>query len=65
MLLERVFEEQFEISEAQVALKIKADLSSDRVQNPHDPEATYAVKGEGQKKKEHVGYKVQVAETVT
>jgi hypothetical protein len=28
------------------------------------PEATYSVKGEGEKKKEHVGYKVQVAETV-
>lgn len=65
LLLERVFAEQFEMSEAQALPKSKADLSSDRVQNPHDPEATYAVKGEGQKKKEHVGYKVQVAETVT
>lgn len=65
LLLERVFQEQFEMSEAQATPKSKADLSSDRVQNPHDPEATYAVKGEGQKKKEHVGYKVQVAETVT
>jgi hypothetical protein len=45
--------------------KGKGQLSSDRVQNPHDPEATYAVKGQGQQKKEHVGYKVQVAETVS
>jgi transposase len=44
--------------------KGKGQLSSDRVQNPHDPDATYAVKGQGQHKKEHVGYKVQVAETV-
>jgi transposase len=44
--------------------KGKGQLSSDRVQNPHDPEATYAVKGQGQQKKEHVGYKVQVAESV-
>ena len=44
--------------------KGKGQLVSDRVQNPHDPDATYAVKGEGQHKKEHVGYKVQVAETV-
>jgi hypothetical protein len=44
--------------------KGKGQLASDRVQNPHDPEATYAVKGQGQQKKEHVGYKVQVAETV-
>ena len=65
LLLERVFGEQFELSEAMVAPKSKTELSSDRVQNPHDPEATCAVKGEGQKKKEHVGYKVQVAETVT
>jgi hypothetical protein len=35
------------------------------VQNPHEPEATYAVKGQGDKKKEHIGYKVQVAETVS
>jgi transposase len=45
--------------------KGKGQLSSERVQNPHDPEATYAVKGQGQQKKEHVGYKVQVAETVS
>jgi outer membrane biosynthesis protein TonB len=44
--------------------KPKEQLSSERVQNPHDPEATYSVKGKGEKKKEHVGYKVQVAETV-
>jgi IS5 family transposase len=34
------------------------------VRNPHDPEATYSVKGQGHQKREHVGYKVQVAETV-
>jgi hypothetical protein len=34
------------------------------VQNPHDPDATYASKGKGEHRKEHVGYKVQVAETV-
>jgi IS5 family transposase len=45
--------------------KPKKELSSDRVQNPHDPDATYAVKGQGEQKKEHVGYKVQVAETVS
>lgn len=51
---------------APVELKVKGkgELDSDRVQNPHDPEATYAVKGQGEQKKEHIGYKVQVAETV-
>jgi hypothetical protein len=57
--------QQLELS-APVELKVKGkgELDSDRVQNPHDPEATYAVKGQGEQKKEHVGYKVQVAETV-
>lgn len=64
-LLARVFQEQFEITARPIAPKGPGELSSDRVRNPHDPEATYAVKGEGKKKKEHVGYKVQVAETVT
>jgi len=50
---------------ARIQPKGKGQLDSDRVQNPHDPEATYAVKGRGQQKKEHVGYKVQVAETVS
>lgn len=49
----------------QIEPKGKGQLSSDRVQNPHDPDATYAVKGQGEQKKEHVGYKVQVAETVS
>jgi len=49
----------------QIQPKGKGQLSSDRVQNPHEPEATYGVKGQGEKKKEHIGYKVQVAETVS
>ncbi len=51
-------------SSATIQPKPKQQLASDRVQNPHEPEATYAVKGRGEHKKEHVGYKVQVAETV-
>jgi hypothetical protein len=34
------------------------------VKNPHDPEAQWAKKGSGTQKKEVVGYKVQVSETV-
>lgn len=66
-LLQRVFEEQFEVPPGTVAAepKTKEVLASGRVQNPHDPDATYAVKGQGEAKKEHVGYKVQVAESVT
>jgi transposase len=65
-LLARVFAEEFEVLAGTGALqpKTKEQLSSERVQNPHDPDATYAAKGRGEQKKEHVGYKVQVAETV-
>jgi len=55
---------QAAVNGAVIQPKEKKQLASDRVQNPHDPEATYSVKGQGEKKKEHVGYKVQVAETV-
>ena len=48
----------------ELQVKGKGQLDSNRVQNPHDPEATYAVKGQGEQKKEHIGYKVQVSETV-
>jgi transposase len=65
-LLARVFDEQFAVvpGSPEPAPKPKEQLSSERVQNPHDPEATYASKGSGEQRKEHVGYKVQVAETV-
>jgi transposase len=66
-LLARVLKEQFEVvlEASGVEPKTKGQLSSERVQNPHDPDATYASKGRGEQCKEHVGYKVQVAETVT
>ncbi len=66
-LLGRVFAEQFELAASgqEVQPKAKEQLGSERVQNPHDPEATYASKGNGDQRKEHVGYKVQVAETVS
>ena len=59
-LLARVFSEQFEVVAGSGAIppKTKEQLSSQRVQNPHDPDATYAAKGMGEQKKEHVGYKV-------
>ena len=64
-LLGRVFAEQFEVTDPATAQpKSKEQLSSKRVQNPHDPEATYASKGRGEQRKEHVGYKIQAAETV-
>jgi hypothetical protein len=56
--------DQAQFSAPVIQPKAKQELPSERVQNPHDPAATYSVKGQGENKKEHVGYKVQVAETV-
>lgn len=63
-LLDRVFNEHFELDEhAQVQQREAQPPGA--VQNPHDPEAQWAAKGQGKHRKEHVGYKVQVAETVS
>ncbi len=48
----------------EVRPRVKDQVPTSCVRNPHDPEARYSVKGQGQQKREHVGYKVQVAETV-
>ncbi len=66
-LLARVFAEQFDVGPGAGTPqpKAKPQLSTERVQNPHDPDATYASKGHGEQRREHVGYKVQVAETVS
>ena len=61
-LLQRVFEEQFEVQEDEVKQRIKED--SGVVQNPHDPDAQWSAKGKGKKKKSWVGYKAQVLETL-
>ena len=64
-LLERVFGEYFRVEEAgQIELQTPEQRESDRVINPHDPEATWSTKGRGDDKKSWVGYKVQIAETV-
>src|SRR5207253_7616734 len=57
-LLRRVFGEQFEVVEGKLRPPHKRPPRS--VQNPHDPDAHYADKG----KKQWVGYKVHVVESV-
>ena len=57
-LLGRVFEEQFEVVGKEIYVTRKRP--SRVVQNPHDPDAHYADKG----KKQWVGYKVHVVESV-
>lgn len=62
-LLQRVWKENFELDVAGQLHQTPAQPPG-AVHNPHDPEAEWAVKGQGKHKKEHIGYKVQVAETV-
>jgi hypothetical protein len=57
-LLRRVFFEQFEVVEGKLQPTQRRPPRS--VQNPHDPDAHYADKG----KKQWVGYKVHVVESV-
>ena len=62
-LLRKVFSEQFVVQEAGKVEAVKVHATG-VVQNPHDPEAEWSAKGRGKHKKEWVGYKVQLAETV-
>ena len=62
-LLRKVFSEQFVVQEAGKLEAVKVHATG-VVQNPHDPEAEWSAKGRGKHKKEWVGYKVQLAETV-
>lgn len=61
VLLKRVFHEQFEVIDGDIVSRARE--SSGTVQNPHDPDAQWSTKDEA-KKKQWVGYKVQVSETV-
>lgn len=62
-LLRKVWNENFERPESG-DLQPRSAQPAGAVQNPHDPQAQWAAKGQGKHRKEHVGYKVQVAETV-
>ena len=61
-LLREVFGQQYELDQSGKPEPVKVHGS--RVQNPHDPEARWCAKGQGKQKKDWVGYKIQVAETV-
>jgi transposase len=62
-LLRKVFSEQYVVQESGQLEAVKVHATG-VVQNPHDAEAEWSAKGTGKHKKEWVGYKVQVAETV-
>ena len=59
-LLKRVLEDNFQVVEGKLQ---PHSQPAGAVKNPHDPEAAWSTKG-SDKKKDWVGYKVQVAETV-
>ncbi len=59
-LLERVFVEQYKVSEdSQIELRPKEEISSSSVQSPHDPDSAYRNKGDQKVK----GYSVNITET--
>lgn len=60
-LLQRVFNEQFEITE-EAAFQQRPVAPAGAVHNPHDPDAEWSTKGTS-KKTSWVGYKLQVCET--
>src|SRR6266478_2777144 len=62
-LLREVFAQKF-VVEADGKIEPVKVHATGVVQNPHDPEAEWSAKGRGKHKKEWVGYKVQLAETV-
>jgi hypothetical protein len=62
-LLREVFAQQYVVEAAEKVEAVKVHATG-VVQNPHDPEAEWSAKGRGKHKKEWVGYKVQIAETV-
>jgi transposase len=70
-LLRSVFAQQFELAQGDKTSSSSVESiepvkvhATGVVQNPHDPEAQWSAKGEGKQKKDWVGYKAQVAETV-
>ena len=62
-LLREVFSQQYEVEQSGKIEPVKVHATG-IVQNPHDPEAQWSAKGQGKQKKDWVGYKMQVAETV-
>jgi hypothetical protein len=60
LLLRRVFNEQYKVSEdQQIELRPKEEISSSSVQSPHDPDSAYRNKGDQKVK----GYSVNITET--
>jgi hypothetical protein len=62
-LLRRVFAEQFEVSTEGEPRPVDVHATG-VVKSPHDPDAQWSAKGRSPDRKEWIGYKVQVAESI-
>ena len=62
-LLREVLAQQYELEPSGKIEPVKVHATG-VVQNPHDPDAQWSSKGQGKQKKDWVGYKVQLAETI-
>ena len=62
-LLREVFGQQFVVGPSGEIEPVKVHATG-VIQNPHDPQAEWSAKGKGKQKKEWVGYKVQLAESL-
>jgi hypothetical protein len=61
-LLSRVFREHYTVSEdKQIQLRQRAEIDSDSIQSPHDPDSTFRKKGDQKVK----GYSANVTETAS
>jgi hypothetical protein len=63
VVLREVFAQQYEVKQHAEIEPVKVHATG-VVQNPHDRDAQWSAKGQGKQRKDWVGYKVQVAETV-
>ena len=63
VLLREIFAQQYVVKQGGEIEPVKVHATG-VVQNPHDPDAQWSAKGQGKQRKDWVGYKVQVAETV-
>jgi transposase len=62
-LLREVFAQHYELEQDGKVAPLKVHTSGG-VHNPHEPDAQWSTKGQAKQKKDWIGYKVQVAETI-
>jgi len=63
-LIQRLFTEQFKITEEQVELKKKTEISGKTLQTAHDTDAKYIKKGSGKTQQIDIGFGANLTETI-